>query len=72
VPFDLEPRGAKLGEISWALVHLKDLCAHAAIEVVMVALPGEFVARGLAWDLDDTYEPFVCEEFERAVHGRHA
>jgi len=71
VIFEFEAFGREVGEIAGALFDFEHLAAGATIEVMVVSLAGDFIARGLAghFDLDDA--AIGDEGFQRAVDGGH-
>ncbi len=66
---DLETRRGEFLESLDALVQIEDFTALPAMEVVVVALVGALVARGLSRDLDATDLSFLLKVFQRAVDG---
>ncbi len=66
---DLESRRGEFLESLDALVQIEDFTALPAMEVVVVALVGALVARGLSRDLDATDLSFLLKVFQRAVDG---
>ena len=49
---ELESRGREADEVGRTALDVVDLAAGAAVEVVMVAQPGDLVTRGLGGQLD--------------------
>src|SRR5262245_33554831 len=72
MPIELEPRGREIAEVPRAAVHFEDFSTTLAVEVVMVSLARQLLARRFARDLHGLHHARIREKLERPVDGGHA
>ena len=72
VPIEREALGREVCEVARAPFDFKDSAARAAVEVVMMCLPGELVSGRLPRNLDLLDDARLRQKLQCAIDRRHA
>jgi len=67
-----ETFGRKLGQVTWAVMHIEDALALIALEVVMVLMLRRLVARAVAWQRNDNDVAIVEQTFQIPIDSGQA